>query len=226
LVSSSGKDVDLTDTTAVSNKILHSLFSQCTVTLNWLPVTKSYEYYNYRAYLETLLTYGSDASASHLTTSYWYLDTGDMQPCDPNFEPYTSATNDGFVARWSRLNCSRDVQLFGRQHTRLYNVPLFLLPKVPLQIKLTKARPSFYLLNKSADTKTTFKFLDDYLMVRRVQPKPLILSAQETALERGLSCGIKLRDSNSRLLHFRPGLNLGLLTMQYWAHSPNACCSP
>ena len=60
-------------------------------------------------------------------------------------------------------------------------VPLFLLPNVQLQIKLPKARPSFYLMNKTADMKTNFKFLDDYLMVKRVQPNPLILSAHERA---------------------------------------------
>ena len=37
-------------------------------------------------------------------------------------------------------------------------------------------------MNKSADT---FKFLDAYLMVRRVQSNTVILEAQETALERG-----------------------------------------
>jgi len=40
-------------------------------------------------------------------------------------------------------------------------------------------------MNKSADTKTTFKFLDAYLLVKRVQPNPVIMSAQEKALERG-----------------------------------------
>jgi len=39
-------------------------------------------------------------------------------------------------------------------------------------------------MNKSADTKTTFKFLDAYLLVRRVQPNPAILEAQEMALEK------------------------------------------
>jgi len=29
-------------------------------------------------------------------------------------ETHTSATNDGFIARWSRLSGSRDAQLFGR----------------------------------------------------------------------------------------------------------------
>ena len=40
-------------------------------------------------------------------------------------------------------------------------------------------------MNKSADTKTTFKFLDAYLLVRRVQPNPAILEAHEKALEKG-----------------------------------------
>ena len=83
------------------------------------------------------------------------------------------------------MSGSRDVQHLGRLHTDLCNVPLFLLPRVPLQIKLTRARPSFYLMNKSADTKTTFKFLDAYLLVRRVQPNPAILKAHEKALEKG-----------------------------------------
>jgi hypothetical protein len=40
-------------------------------------------------------------------------------------------------------------------------------------------------MNKTADSKTTFKFLGAYLMVRRVQPNPLILSAHEKALTKG-----------------------------------------
>jgi hypothetical protein len=53
--SSSGKDVDLTDTTAVANNFLHSLFSQCTFTVNGVPVTQSHEHYNYRVYLRLFL---------------------------------------------------------------------------------------------------------------------------------------------------------------------------
>jgi len=143
--------------------------------VNGVPVTQSHEHYNNRAYLETLLTYGTDAASSHLSNYYWYLITGDMQPSDPKAETHTSATNNGFISLWSRLSGSRDVQVLGLLHTDLCNVPLFLLPRVPLQIKLTRARPSFYLMNKSADTKTNFKFLDAYLLVRRVQPNPAIL---------------------------------------------------
>jgi len=171
----------MTDTTAVNNNLLHSLISQCTVVFNGVTVTQSHKH-NYCANLVTLLTYGTDAASSHPSNSYWYLDTGDIKPCDPTAETHISATNDGIIARWSRLSGSRHVHLFGRLHTDLCYVPLFQLPKVPLQIILTKALPSFYLMNKSADTITTFKFLDAYLMVRRVKPNSLILSAQEMTL--------------------------------------------
>jgi len=46
MVSSSGKEVDLTDTTTVANNLLHSLFSQCTVMVNGVPVTQSHGHYN------------------------------------------------------------------------------------------------------------------------------------------------------------------------------------
>jgi hypothetical protein len=51
MVSSSGKDVDLTGTIAVANKLLHSLF------------------YNYRAYLQSRLTYGTHSASSRLSNS-------------------------------------------------------------------------------------------------------------------------------------------------------------
>jgi hypothetical protein len=67
LVSGEGKDLDNKDFTAVTNNFLHSLFSQCNITLNNVPITQSGDLYQYRSYLETILSYGSGAGASHLT---------------------------------------------------------------------------------------------------------------------------------------------------------------
>jgi len=99
---------------------------------------------------------------------YLYVDSGDMQHCGPLFENHTATTNEGFIASGDSLSGSRDFKLFGQMHTLPCNVPLFLLPSDRLHIKLTKARLRFYLLNKTADSKNTFKFLDAYLLVRRV----------------------------------------------------------
>ena len=56
LISGNGKDLEATDFTAVTNNCLHSLFSQCSVTLNGVSVTQANELYQYRSYLETPLT--------------------------------------------------------------------------------------------------------------------------------------------------------------------------
>ena len=49
-------------------------------------MTPAADYYNYRAYLETILTCGVDAAVSHLTNGFWYLNDGDLLPCDPTAE--------------------------------------------------------------------------------------------------------------------------------------------
>ena len=54
-----------------------------------------------------------------------------------------------------------------------------------MQIKLTKAKQSFYLMNKDAEKKTVFKFLDAQLLLNRVRPSPSLLLAHNIALEKG-----------------------------------------
>ena len=67
LTKKDGTDLDNTDFTAGINNFLHSLFSQCTISLNGTQITQVPDLYNYGAYIETLLIYGNDAAASHLT---------------------------------------------------------------------------------------------------------------------------------------------------------------
>ena len=83
LTKNDGTALGNTDFTAVTNNFLHSLFSQCSIALNGVTITQAAELYNYRSFFETILTYGSDAAASHLTNAFWYLDDGDLLPCDP-----------------------------------------------------------------------------------------------------------------------------------------------
>ena len=76
---------------------------------------------------------------NHLSDVYTYLDTSDMQPVEPSAENVTAITNKEFILRWIKISASREVQLFGRLHSDLCNVPLYFVPGVRLQIKLTKA---------------------------------------------------------------------------------------
>jgi hypothetical protein len=179
-----GSDLDTSDHTAGVNNFLHSLFCHCTISLNGVNITQSGEHYNYRAYLETLLTYGVDVSLSHLTNSYWYKDVGDMLPCDPT-QP--DSRNTGFIDRWIRQKQYKEIEMYGRILSDICNVPKFLLPNIRLQVKFTKAKPIFYLMNTTADSKTIFKFLDAKLIVRRVRPNPRFLLAHEETLKLSLA---------------------------------------
>jgi len=73
-------DLDAADHTAGTNNFLHSLFIQCVMALNGVNITQSGDLYKYRAYLETIVSYGNAAASSNLTTCYWYKDSGDMLP--------------------------------------------------------------------------------------------------------------------------------------------------
>ena len=168
----------------MANNLLHSLLEQCNILLNGVRITHSVELYYYRAYLETLLSYGNEAAESHLTNAFWYSDTGDMGVCDPNPE-VTGNTNRGFLARWERQKAGKEVEIVGRLHTDICNVPILLLPGVRMQIKLTKAKREIHVHSKDADSNAVFRILDAQLLLKRVRPNPAYLIAQNSAIQAG-----------------------------------------
>ena len=101
-------------------------------------------------------------------------------PCDPTA---ADTKNKGFITRWDRIKQSKEVQLYDRIHSDICNVPLYLIPGVRMQIRLTKTKSSIYLMNK-ADSTTVFKFLDAKLLVNCVRPSPSFLLAHNTTLAR------------------------------------------
>ena len=84
-------------------------------------------------------------------------------------------------------------------------MPKFLLPGANLHIKLTKARSSFYLMNATADSKTTFKFLDAKLFVKRIRPHPDNLSAHNETLKGGGIARYNLTRVELKTFTFAPG---------------------
>jgi hypothetical protein len=51
------------------------MFSSLGVSLNGKHVTLHETNYHYKAYLEKLLNYGSDAYGTHLVSCFWFLDS-------------------------------------------------------------------------------------------------------------------------------------------------------
>ena len=126
------------------NNWLHSLFSQVDVYLNGTLVTPSTNTYAYRAYIEALLSYGTDAKDSQLTVQLWHNDTATrMDAVDIDDGP---AANAGFVARRANILRSRVVDMMGRLHVDLFLQDKFLINGVDVKIRLVRSKPAFALM--------------------------------------------------------------------------------
>ena len=179
-----GTEFDNTDYTGVVNNLLHSHFSQCSITLNGTSMTPSKDFYHYRSYLETLLTYGTDAARTHLTTGFWYVDTGNVLGVADPAAAVDANTNTRFKTRYNLMMQSKELELFGKLHSDIFNVPTLLIPGVQIQVKLDRSKSEFYLLTTKHDAKAVFKLTDAALHVRHVKPSPSILIAHTQALKR------------------------------------------
>jgi hypothetical protein len=80
-------------------------------------------------------------------------------------------------------------------------------------------------MNKSADTKTIFKFLDGYLSVRRVLPNPAILEAQEKALEKGALARYNVTRVDLKTFTFSAGSKSRSVDNAVLGPYRNVCCS-
>ena len=75
--------------------------------------------------------------------------------------------------------------MYGRLHADTCNVPQHLITGVMMHIKLTKAKPEFYLLGSKENGKVYFKILEALLYVKRIRPSSLILTSHIEALLAG-----------------------------------------
>ena len=74
-----------------------------------------------------------------------------------------------------------------------------------MQIKPTKAKPIFYLMNKDAETKTVFKFLDARLLINRVRPSPSLLLTHNIAVGKGALARCNLTSVELKSFTFSSG---------------------
>ena len=134
------------------NLFLHSLFSDVNVSLNETCVTSSNHTYAYRAYTETLLSYGTTAKQSQLMSQLYYKDVaGALEEINPYND---DAVNSGFVARSQFTNVSRVVDMIEKLHSDLFFQDKYVLNEVGVRIRLNRNKDMFCFMS---DTAATFK---------------------------------------------------------------------
>jgi hypothetical protein len=125
------------------NLWMHFLFSDVSVSLNEKLVSPPTSLYPYRAYIETLLSYGPVAKESQLTGVMWYKDT-------PGHQYNRTTDNKGFTSRKALTAQSKSVQMLGKLHLDLFCQEKYLLNHVNLNIKLRRCRDVFALMADAA----------------------------------------------------------------------------
>ncbi len=119
------------------NLISKTFFKQVKLYLNDKLCYDSGDLYAYRAYLETLLNFGSEAKKTHLQAGMYYCDdSGRME----------NNTNSGFKARGRWCEASRTFELMGGIHTDLGFQEKLLLNHMDVKLTLFRNSDNFCLM--------------------------------------------------------------------------------
>ncbi len=142
------------------NAWMHAIFSQVDVSLNETLVSPSTNTYPYRAYLETLLSYGKDAKSSWLSAELWHDDeAGKMDGND----------NDGLTKRRKFVENSKEADLYGKIHSDLFNVDRLIPSGVNISIKLVRSKDAFALMSNASNASYRIVITHAAFYVRKVK---------------------------------------------------------
>lgn len=173
--------IDNTDHVAPVNLFLHSLFTEVELKLNDTLVSSTNNTYAYRAYLETLLSYGPAAKHSQLTSALYYKDTS--QSMEEGNPLDVHGLNAGLKKRHSFIDQGRAVDLLGCIHSDLFFQDKYLPSDVGLRIRLVRSKDAFSLMSDVPADAFKVKILDCKLFVRKVKLSPSVFLAHAKALE-------------------------------------------
>ncbi|KAI0230293.1 hypothetical protein LSAT2_019326 [Lamellibrachia satsuma] len=177
-----GDDLDLADPVGPVNNWLHSLFGQVDVYLNGTLVTHSTNTYAYRAYIETLLSYGTDAKVTQLTGQLWHKDTAAHMDAVEIVDG--AAANAGFVARREHIVRSRVVDMMGRLHVDLFLQDKFLINGVDVKIRLVRNKAAFALMAGGPNPDYRINIVNATLFAKKATLNPTVQMAHIKALEK------------------------------------------
>ena len=172
-----GVGTDLAADTPVAplNNWLRSIFSQVDVYLNDTLVTPSSNTYPFRAYVDTVLSYGDEAKNTQLTSQLWYKDTAEHM-----YATTVDGGNTGLVERRRYIAESRIVEMMGRLHVDLFLQDRFLLNGVSVKIRFVRSKDAFSLMAGGQNPDYKVQIVEAVL-------SPTVQMAHIKALEKGIA---------------------------------------
>ncbi len=176
VVLSDGSNLTPEVTIAPTNMFLHSLIRNIDVSVgnNQQKIMSNDDLYPYKAALETLLNFGSDAKQSMLQSQIFYKDTAGKMD--------STTDNDGFKQRKKVSDGSKEFEVCGSLHVGLFFQEKYLLSRTKLSIIIHRTSPKFYLQGDAAGTELMFKLSEAKLLIRYVDILDSVRHAHELAL--------------------------------------------
>ena len=174
--------IDNTHHVGPINLLLHSLFSEVDFKLNDTLISSTNNTYPYRAYIETLLSYGPAAKTSQLTSALYYKDTaGKIEDANP----LAATANSGLKHRHSFFDDGKIVDMVGCIHSDMFFQEKFLPSDVGIRLRLVRSKNSFCLMSDAAQAAFKIKLHDVKLLIRKIKLSPSVFVAHAKALEVG-----------------------------------------
>lgn len=152
------------------NAIGKSFFKQVKVFINSKLIYDSSDKYHYKAYLETLLNYGSDAKNSHLGSCLFATEDGDID----------AVANAAFTSRAALFKGSKWVEVMAPLHIDLFMGDRFLLPHSDVRIELHRnSNPLLLVCHQANANAYKIEVREMRLFVQKVE----VLESIQLALE-------------------------------------------
>ncbi len=121
------------------NNTLHSIFEDCTVFLNDVEVTNANKLHPFSSYILDLFDTSQEQKDSYMTAQNFYRN-GAFNNVDPKLNP-------GFGKRARHFGDTAH-GMIGKLHSELFNQERYLLNGVEVKVKLTLAKPKFFLMTR------------------------------------------------------------------------------
>jgi len=171
-----GTNLDDNENVSTANLFMHSLFSQVDVYFN-SQLVSSTQNYAYKAYLQTLLTYGYDYQRSQGNCSLYFPDSNNGTAED---------ANTGYATRKLFITKSNALELIDKLRLDLSTQHKYILNDINIRLSLTRSSDAFSLMTGEADdNKFKIKILNAVFYIRKHVLYPSIILAHQKLLDKG-----------------------------------------
>lgn len=171
IVKGDGKPLTSTEYVGPTNLFLQSMFSQVDVTMQGRLIASTTSHYPYKAMIQTLLSNGSEAKTSQLTSQLFLKDVpGHLDDNDVN-----GGGNGSLNKRSAYFATSKTADMEGPIYHDLFQLNRYILNQVAINVRLTISRPEFYLMTKEETPDYKIEIEDIVLKACKVQINPAVI---------------------------------------------------